>query len=118
MAFFQAIGTALRNYFNFSGRSNRRQFWYWLAFVVIMYLLFRAVDLWIVAPARGFAPFEEGAGSPASNAWLLFCIVPTVSLIVRRVHDHGYSGWWALTIVPLAWWLVGRGDREANRFGS
>lgn len=117
MAFFRAIASAFRNYVRFSGRSNRREFWYWFAFVILVWLVLLGVDLAVIAPMRGFAPFEGGAGTWASNAWLLVCVIPTISLIVRRVHDHGYSGWWALTILPLAWWLVGKGTKEENRFG-
>ena len=117
MAFFRAIGSAFRNYARFSGRANRREFWYWLGFVLVSYLIARFIDLSVIAPMRGFAPYEQGAGAPVSTAWLLICLLPTITLIVRRVHDHGKSGWWALTVLPLAWWLVGKGDKDENRFG-
>lgn len=117
MKFFKAVISAFRNIFDYTGRSNRREFWYWAGFVVIVWLLCRAVDLAVIAPMRGFAAYEQGAGAPLSNLWLLICILPTLALIVRRVHDHGKSGWWALTVVPLVWWLFGKGDKGENRFG-
>lgn len=116
MAFFEAVAAAFRNYFNFAGRANRRQFWYWLAFVVIMYLILLCVDLWVIAPLRGFAPNEQGAGTLLSMTWLVVCILPTITLVARRVHDNGHSAFWALAIVPLAWWLFAKGDKGENRF--
>jgi uncharacterized membrane protein YhaH (DUF805 family) len=117
MAFFRAIASAFRNYVNFHGRANRREFWFWLIFVLLIWLLLMIVDLFYVAPMRGFAPFEQGAGLPVSNLWLLICTIPTLSLIARRVHDHGKSAWWALTILPLIWWLFAKGSKKENRYG-
>lgn len=117
MAFFKAIWSAFRNYFTIRGRANRREFWFWLAFVVIAWYLLRLADLYYIAPMRGFLPYEEGAGYWASNGFLVLCIIPTITLIVRRMHDHDRSGWWALTVLPAIWWLIAKGDKQENRFG-
>lgn len=117
MQFVRSIVSAFRNYVNFTGRANRRDFWFWIAFVVLVWLALLYVDIAYVAPMRGFMPMEEGAGTPVSNAWLIFCLLPTIAVIVRRVHDHDKPGWMALTIVPLAWWLIAKGTRGPNRYG-
>ena len=117
MSFFRSIGSAIRNFANFRGRANRREFWYWLAFVVIIYLAAVYFDIAYLAALRGYPAFSDEAGTPVAYAWLIICIIPTLSLIVRRVHDHDKSGWWALTIVPLVWWLVAKGTRGPNRYG-
>jgi uncharacterized membrane protein YhaH (DUF805 family) len=117
MSFFRAIASGFKNFFNFRGRANRREVWYWLLFVVIVWLALMVVDLFYVAAMRGYAPFEQGAGFPVSNTWLLICAIPSAALVARRVHDHGRSAWWALTVVPLLWWLFAKGEREENRFG-
>ncbi|MCG6858195.1 MAG: DUF805 domain-containing protein [Salaquimonas sp.] len=140
MSFFRAIFSAIRNYFNISGRSNRREFWYWLGFVVLAYLLLRYFEVNYLAIWAGYLPYEEPDQFPAwligmypalsdevpwmpdflswiSSAWLVFCIIPTLTLIVRRVHDHDRPGWMALTIVPLVWWLVAKGTKGPNRYG-
>src|SRR5688572_16037792 len=108
MSFIPSIVSAFRNYFNFRGRANRREFWYWILFVILIWLVLLTVDLFYVAPLRGFAPFEQGAGFPISNAWLLLCLIPTAALVARRVHDHNISAWWALTVIPLLWWLFAK----------
>ena len=118
MKFFKSIYSAFRHMFNFTGRANRRDFWFWILFAIIVYLLCRIFELQVVAPMLGYLPYEEVDISPVSDAWLIICIIPTISLIVRRVHDHGKPGWMALTIVPLVWWLIAKGDKEPNKYGE
>ena len=124
MSFLRAIASAIRNYFNFSGRANRREFWYWILFALAMWLLLLQIDLlyWLpiddlLAERTGYMPMEEGAPQPLNLAWLAFCVIPTLSLIVRRVHDHDQPAWKALLVVPLAWWLFAKGTKGPNRFG-
>jgi uncharacterized membrane protein YhaH (DUF805 family) len=117
MPFLRAIVSAFARAFDFRGRANRREFWFFLLFAVVVWLALLTFDLDYMAERLGFMPMEEGAPRYFSNAWALICLVPLASLIVRRVHDHGFSGWWALTVLPLVWWLIGKGEKEANRFG-
>ncbi len=117
MAFLRAIGSAIVNYFNFRGRANRREFWYWLGFVILLWLALLYADLNYVSAWLGYLPMEDGAPRYLSNGWLLFSIIPTVSLLVRRMHDHDEPGWKALIILPLGYWLVAKGDKGPNRYG-
>jgi uncharacterized membrane protein YhaH (DUF805 family) len=117
MAFLRAIASAFVNYFNFRGRANRREFWYWLGFVILAWLLLLYVDLNYMAPLLGYMPMEEGVPDYLSNGWLLVAAIPTLSLIVRRMHDHDEPGWKALTILPLSYWLVAKGNKDPNRYG-
>jgi uncharacterized membrane protein YhaH (DUF805 family) len=139
MSFIRAVVSALRNFANFNGRANRREFWYWLAFVVIVYLLIRYFELNVLTRWSDLMPYEEPPQFPAwllehawltdnltwlpdyltwiSWGWLIICILPTLSLVIRRVHDHDQPGWMALTIIPLVWWLVAKGTKGPNRYG-
>ncbi len=117
MAFVRAILSAIRNSFNFSGRANRREFWFWLIFVVAGYLLTLYLDLTYMGPYFGYLPMEEGAPQPLHWIWLALCAIPTLSLIFRRVQDHDKPGYMALTVVPLAWWLIAKGTKGPNRYG-
>ncbi len=39
--------------------------------------------------------------------WLLATIVPALAVLVRRLHDTGRTGWWALIgLVPLVGGIV------------
>lgn len=57
-------------------------------------------------------------------AYSLVVAVPTLAVVVRRLHDVGRSAWWLLIgVVPvlgqivLFVFLVSRGEDGANRFG-
>lgn len=120
MKYLRAIGSAIRNAADFSGRANRREFWLWLVFAVLVWILLRQLDLRYVPEYfdTGYLPMEDGAPTYLSNGWLILCILPTVSALVRRVHDHDKPGWMALTIIPLLWWLVAKGTPGPNRYGE
>jgi uncharacterized membrane protein YhaH (DUF805 family) len=39
--------------------------------------------------------------------WLLATVLPALSVLVRRLHDTGRSGWWVLIgLVPFAGGIV------------
>ena len=39
-------------------------------------------------------------------AYLLYAFLLSIAATVRRVRDTGHSGWWALLVVPLTWFIV------------
>lgn len=39
-------------------------------------------------------------------AYLLYAFLLSIAATVRRVRDTGHSGWWALLMVPLTWFVV------------
>ncbi|MFZ1812969.1 MAG: DUF805 domain-containing protein [Rhizobiaceae bacterium] len=117
MSFINAIVSGFARAFNFSGRANRRDFWFFLGFAVIAWLALLQFDLQYMADYLGFLPGEDGVPRYFSTGWLVICALPLVSLVVRRVHDHDKPGWMALTVLPLVWWLVGKGTKGPNRYG-
>jgi uncharacterized membrane protein YhaH (DUF805 family) len=62
-------------------------------------------------------PMEDGAPRPLSQGWLALSFIPSLSILVRRMHDHDEPGWKALTILPLSYWLVAKGTKGPNRYG-
>jgi len=87
---------ALKNYTNFSGRSQRAEYWYYFLFYVILFLIFLFIDL-----ALGWADEQAGIGI-LSGILVLGLLVPTLAVGVRRLHDIGRSGWWMLlSFVPF-----------------
>ena len=100
--FLDAIKNTVTNSFNFSGRANRRDFWFWLLLATLIIALCNYIDGTIIAPARGFLPNEDGAGQPLTTGAFVLLALPTLSVMVRRLHDRDWSGWWTLLgIVPL-----------------
>lgn len=85
--------------FDFSGRSRRREFWlpYLINIVIVMVLYF-----------LGGASTAKNPRGSVSIFFIILSIyafaylIPTLSLIVRRLHDIGKSGWWYfISLIPL-----------------
>ena len=112
-----AIDKAFRNYFNFSGRSNRSEFWYFFLFILIGNFLTHLIDTYII----GYHPEEMGI---VSGIFFLATAIPQLSLTFRRLHDTGKSGWWFLLsfsiigIIPLFVWWCSTSDPKKNRYGN
>ena len=112
-----AIDKAFRNYFNFSGRSNRSEFWYFFLFILIGNFLTHLIDTYII----GYHPDEMGI---VSGIFFLATAFPQLSLTFRRLHDTGKSGWWFLLsftiigLIPLLVWWCTTGDPKKNRYGN
>ena len=89
VGFGGAIATCFRKYVVFPGRARRPEFWYWLLFQVLLTILALALDA---------ATFNRTWG-PFHLAVDLGLFVPTVAVMVRRLHDTDTSGWWV--VIPL-----------------
>jgi uncharacterized membrane protein YhaH (DUF805 family) len=115
MNFVQAISSGFRNYFNFSGRASRSEFWYFVLFVALV--------------AGGVAQIADlllfGDGLPVVRAITeLALLVPGISVNVRRLHDIDRTGWWYLVVLTgigailLIVWACKKGTAGKNRFGE
>ncbi len=121
MGFGEAVRTCWSKYGDFDGRAARAEFWWWVLFVALVQLLASALL------GLGLALFQNSG----FLQWLLVlvfmvialaCILPTIAVSVRRLHDRDLSGWWyLLAFVPfgnlvLLIWYVLPGTTGPNRF--
>ena len=99
---FQAVHSSLgKNYANFKGRACRAEFWWTMLFYILVEVALTAAvgfissfywDIWI----------DPTKLQIIMIALLLPFIVPNISLLVRRLHDTGKTGWWLLlAFVPF-----------------
>jgi len=92
---------ALKKYAVFSGRSRRKEYWYFVLFVVLISLMLSIVDSLIGAYDR-----SSGVGL-LSSIFSLAILIPSIAVSVRRLHDIDRTGWWVLiSLVPLVGWIV------------
>ena len=119
VGFLKAIKLAFANYFNFSGRSSRSEYW----FFVLFYLMVSVVL--IFTPVLFASPELFEITGLIDLIFQIFIIIPTLSLSVRRLHDIDNRGWWVLiSIIPVLGWLVllikhtQEGNAKENRFGK
>lgn len=86
MGFGESISVCFRKYVTFSGRANRAEFWWWYLFTFLLGITATLTDL-----ALGVPLHEDGAASVACR---LLTMLPTLAVMVRRLHDIDMSGWW------------------------
>jgi len=92
---------ALKKYAVFSGRSRRKEYWFFVLFVVIISIVLNIIDGLI-----GVYDRSMGAGL-LSTIFSLAILIPSIAVSVRRLHDIDRTGWWVLiALVPLVGWIV------------
>ncbi len=79
--------------FSIKGRIGRRDFWIWIA-------------IWLVTMSALFTLAGSNLLNLQTAAFIIVCLLwPTAAVVVKRLHDRGKSGLWALLMV-LAWMLL------------
>jgi uncharacterized membrane protein YhaH (DUF805 family) len=123
MDFGAAVKSFWSNYSNFKGRARRSEYWYVQLFLVLTNLAAAAIDLALMdGDVDRF--IANGGGGIVGLVWILATIVPALAVLVRRLHDIGKSGWWALILfVPfvgalvLLYFTVQDSQAETNAYG-
>jgi uncharacterized membrane protein YhaH (DUF805 family) len=116
--FFNAVKLGIRQTFDFKGTASRAEFWFFMLFFMLMYGVVAIIDEATAAttislldlPLGNFIPM--GMVDPEVGLLVLLyrpiMAIPTTSATVRRLHDIGRSGWWAVLWVfpvPVLGWL-------------
>jgi uncharacterized membrane protein YhaH (DUF805 family) len=78
-----------KNFKNFSGRTTRTQFWVFFLIAVLAAIPSLVID------------YLSFGGPFLSAIYYLTTLIPMPSIIVRRLHDIGRSGWWLALSLPL-----------------
>ena len=106
MGFGEAVTSFWSHYSKFKGRSRRSEYWWIQLFLVLTNLAVAAIDLALMdGDVDRF--IANGGGGIVGLIWILVTIVPALAVLVRRLHDTGKTGWWALIgFVPLIGGIV------------
>jgi uncharacterized membrane protein YhaH (DUF805 family) len=103
--------------FDFSGRSSRPDFWYFMLLFILLYLVVAVVDQFLVTATVDIRELPLGHYIPMGmvdpNVGVLVLLyrpimaIPTIAVTIRRLHDVGKSGWlcllWVLPVPVLGW---------------
>jgi uncharacterized membrane protein YhaH (DUF805 family) len=99
----------------FSGRANRAEFWLFLlsfgVIQIILYYINKALGLEHI-PFSLTGTYQAGStmGSAGETIYLgyplvlflVYCLIPSIAVTVRRLHDRDMSGWMLLlNVIPL-----------------
>ena len=116
---FKSYFESIKNSFVFSGRASRREFWSFFVVNMIAAIIFIGLDL-----IFGTINTSLGVGV-LSGLYILFISTPSLSLMVRRIHDLNKSGYYIfLTFIPLLghilviYWACAKGSEDTNLFGE
>jgi uncharacterized membrane protein YhaH (DUF805 family) len=86
---------AWKRYADFTGRSRRKEYWYFVLINIIVSLVLGLIDGVLGLGAA------EGIGL-LGGLYSLAVLLPSIAVGVRRLHDTGRSGWWLLLVlIPL-----------------
>ncbi len=101
-----------RRYFDFSGRSRRKEFWMFMLFIFLVSIVLGFVM--VATMGVGLAALQGGANPLAMSGsmgivgiilviFALATIIPSIAVQVRRLHDLNQTGWLLLgAIIVLA----------------
>lgn len=101
---------AFRRFADFSGRATRKEYWMFVLFYTIFYLVLATLDAFLEIL------FLE-------VVFYLVTVIPSISIAARRLHDTGRSGWWQLILfIPLIGLIVlivflAQGSHGENEYG-
>lgn len=124
MNFTAAIRSFWSRFADFKGRSRRSEYWYVQLFLVVTNLAVAGIDLALMdGDLDRF--IANGGGGIVGLIWIFATIVPALAVLIRRLHDTGRTGWWALVgfvpfvgaIVLLAF-TVSDSSNEENKYGT
>lgn len=109
---------AFSNAFDFASRESLKGFWFFFLLNSCILILLTIVEQFLVMAFR--LPFGTFV-----YPYLCLVIVPHTSIIVRRLHDVGFSGWVVLVnVIPILGFIILMmlmavgGDSESNKYGK
>ena len=85
-----------KNYVNFSGRATRKQYWLFVLFNLIVFVVLAIL-----------LSFLGNTGNVLYSLCNLAVLLPSLAIAVRRLHDINFSGWWfLLALLPFLGGLI------------
>lgn len=108
-----------KNYVNFKGRARRKEYWGFTLFYALIFAILGAFAF-------------TGIGAILFLVVFVVTLPPSISLIVRRLHDINLSGWFTLYMLIMLIPVIGegiaiiisivigvvQGSAESNKFGE
>ena len=95
---------ALKQYADFKGRARRKEYWMFILFNIIFAFLAALIDniVGTASPELGYGIFY--------GIYALAVLIPSLAVIVRRLHDVGKSGWMyfivLIPIIGIIWFII------------
>lgn len=115
-------------YAQFTGRADRKEFWYFVLFYLIVSAVLTVLDGMLFGGgqvASGAGMLGYSTSGPLAAIFGIGSLIPSLAVAVRRLHDTGKSGWFLLLwLIPVIGWIIlivfyaQKGQPEANAHGE
>ena len=117
---------AFKNWNKFNCRANRAEYWYFVLFHTMLNIILNGIILFLIPVGEVSEVQYKISNSIAliGSIFNIVCIIPSLSLSVRRLHDVNKSGWnilWSLTIIGIFYLIylnIIKGSKEDNHYGA
>ena len=110
MSFMDATKSGIGKSFTFSSRSSRSEYWWWMLAGILFQIICTIIAVLGNVGVAAIFP--------------ILLVLPTATMIVRRLHDLEKSGWWVLIVlIPLIgilyliYLFIQEGDMNENIYG-
>lgn len=120
VTFLEAFKLFFKNYVNFTGRSRRAEYWYWILWsFIISTALFIPVGIGFILLIFGAESNNNTTGvfgiillvvfGILAVVYLLGTIIPMIALTIRRFHDTGRT-----MVMPIVYYALSLGYNFFN----
>ena len=105
MNFISSIKTCFKKYIDFKGRASRSEYWFFIWFFILLWVgLLFAGEYW--DDSNLFYELSDSLYNMLNYLIIgliygfpLICLIPLISVTIRRIHDIGQSGFVILIFV-------------------
>tara|TARA_B110000238_G_C15709246_1_gene261807 strand:- start:33 stop:479 length:447 start_codon:yes stop_codon:yes gene_type:complete len=105
MNFISSIKTCFKKYIDFKGRASRSEYWFFIWFFILLWVgLLFAGEYW--DDSNLFYELSDSLYNTLNYLIIgliygfpLICLIPLISVTIRRIHDIGQSGFVILIFV-------------------
>ncbi|MEQ8300841.1 MAG: DUF805 domain-containing protein [Hyphomonas sp.] len=97
-----------KNFVQFHGRARRSEYWGYVLFATIFYVAALFVDVMLSLAFYGTDQYGDPIILPILFiVFLLYNILPSLSITIRRLHDQDLSGWmYLISFIPYIGGLI------------
>jgi len=92
----EAVTSVLTNWNNFNGRACRSELWYFYLATALLSMIISLFEI-----TMGMVDIESDEMGILSAILSLLLVVPSISVVSRRLQDRGHSGWWQLSYLTF-----------------
>ncbi|WP_447755718.1 DUF805 domain-containing protein [Sphingopyxis fribergensis] len=97
----------LMRYADFSGRSQRMEYWMFTLFYILVIALLVGLAIFFGGPVGAERTLAENYFLVVTGLFIVGTIIPSIAVTVRRLHDQDKSGWfYLLSFVPYVGGIV------------